>query len=200
MKQRDWWRTSRLISSSKHWWSVCIALKRSIKKNFQSGINIFIQNSLYSKHHFASRRSVYVQEELYNSFSFVVPAQNLSKSHFEILLAGCFYNSAAIYFVLNQLSFCGELMWNLINTVFLFYNIGTIALQGIVTTWFSNKPVRLQNPNILVFCRYFEAAPERKPAQRHLYRVSDIVNNTTPLQWECLTCPIYPSNYTNFTT
>ncbi|XP_046680384.1 inactive dipeptidyl peptidase 10-like [Homalodisca vitripennis] len=47
---------------------------------------------------------------------------------------------------------------------------------------------------------YFEAAPERKPAQRHVYRVSDIVNITSQMQWECLTCPIYPINGSNITS
>ncbi|XP_054274362.1 inactive dipeptidyl peptidase 10-like isoform X2 [Macrosteles quadrilineatus] len=47
---------------------------------------------------------------------------------------------------------------------------------------------------------YFEAAPEKKPAQRHVYRVSDIVNITTSIQWECLTCPTYPVNGSNITS
>lgn len=35
--------------------------------------------------------------------------------------------------------------------------------------------------------RYFEAIPEGKPSQRHLYKVPDNVNSTAG--WECLTCP-----------
>ncbi|XP_060869072.1 prolyl endopeptidase FAP-like isoform X2 [Metopolophium dirhodum] len=34
---------------------------------------------------------------------------------------------------------------------------------------------------------YFEAIPEGKPSQRHLYKVPDNVNSTAG--WECMTCP-----------
>ncbi|XP_050544681.1 prolyl endopeptidase FAP-like isoform X2 [Daktulosphaira vitifoliae] len=39
---------------------------------------------------------------------------------------------------------------------------------------------------------YFEAVPEGKAAQRHLYKISDNINSTA--NWECLTCP--PVNVT----
>lgn len=38
--------------------------------------------------------------------------------------------------------------------------------------------------------RYFEAAPEGKPGERHVYRVSDSINSTTGTHWQCLTCPV----------
>jgi len=38
-----------------------------------------------------------------------------------------------------------------------------------------------------IIYRYFEAIPEGKPSQRHLYKVPDNVNSTAG--WECLTCP-----------
>ncbi|XP_067000020.2 inactive dipeptidyl peptidase 10 [Anabrus simplex] len=36
---------------------------------------------------------------------------------------------------------------------------------------------------------YFLAAPERKPGQRHLYRVGDVNSTLASKSWECLTCP-----------
>ncbi|XP_075238106.1 dipeptidyl peptidase 4-like [Lycorma delicatula] len=47
---------------------------------------------------------------------------------------------------------------------------------------------------------YFEAAPEGKPGERHVYRVSDSINTTTGTHWQCLTCPVTSASSTSGTS
>jgi len=39
-------------------------------------------------------------------------------------------------------------------------------------------------------CRYFVAAPEHKPGERHLYRTADLnISSPDNREMDCLTCP-----------